>query len=62
MISDKQSPSIVRRQRDHALKALAKKRDTLNKTTSKSHVTRLKLEIAEYERRIAEYNDWLRSR
>lgn len=59
-ISPKQSPRMVERQLRHAEVKLAKKQEALRCATGKSQQTRLRLEIAEYERQIREYRAFLR--
>jgi hypothetical protein len=55
----KQPAHIVQRQMRDAEQRLAAKRAALVQMTSQPHITRCQLEIAELERRIAEYKQHL---
>jgi hypothetical protein len=62
MINQNQSPNLVNKQLKTAQKNLDAKRVSLSKATGKSQISRLRLEIAELERRITEYQEFLRSK
>jgi len=59
VINPKQPRRVVEKQLSTAQKALATKSQALAGTNSKSHQTRLRLEIETLEQRIAEYQAFL---